>query len=109
MRRRRESGKNLIEKFPHLHEIIGRSIEVVASINGFRGVRGIVIDETRDSLIIKTFPKQKRVEVPKRGNVFSLAVGKVRALLHGFMILGDPVERLKRQPLRFRMEGEYDC
>ena len=100
---------SLAERFPHLHELIGREIEVVASINGFRGVKGIVVDETRESLIIKTFPQQREVEVPKRGNVFSLAVGKVRALLHGFMILGDPVERLKKQPLRHRTEGEYDC
>ncbi|RLG48871.1 MAG: ribonuclease P protein subunit [Thermoproteota archaeon] len=78
------------------HELIGLEAEVVASPDPAEvGLRGVVVWETANLLILDTSGGRRRI--PKRGRVFRLILpsgSRVRVL--GSLMVGRPEERVKR-------------
>ena len=76
------------------HELIGVKVEVVDAHNrGMIGMKGIVVDETKGMVSVKTANGEKKIE--KNGSVFrfSLPDGKVR--VDGDLLVARPEERIK--------------
>ena len=76
------------------HELIGRSVAVVRSTDpSLVGIRGLVIDETRNTLVVEAAGREKRV--PKHGARFRFDVqGGVE--VDGDEILFRPEDRVKK-------------
>ncbi|TLZ60653.1 MAG: ribonuclease P protein component 1 [Methanobacteriota archaeon] len=76
------------------HELIGRSVAVVQSTDpSLVGIRGFVIDETRNTLLVEAAGREKRV--PKHGARFWFDVqGGVE--VDGDEILFRPEDRVKK-------------
>ncbi len=82
-------------------ELIGLMMEVEESSNkDMVGLRGRVVDETRNTFVIETERKEEK-RIPKAGNVFifSLEDG-VRARVSGNMLIARPEDRIKRGAAR---------
>ncbi len=79
------------------HELIGLRVEVVShSDPSLIGIKGTIVDETRNTLIIKT-PRGERKRILKLYGVFKLYLDDgVEVVIDGSSILGRPEERLKR-------------
>ncbi len=78
-----------------LHELIGLRVEITKSQDKSRkGIKGIVIDETKNTLVINT-PSGKRV-VPKLASTFKFVYGKGRFIVEGREINFRPHERLEK-------------
>ncbi len=89
----RHTPRNIIR-----HELIGLKVEVVESANEFLvGISGLVLDETRNMLLIGEPGKRKRW-VPKRGTLFRIWLPDgLRVLVEGDVIVGRPEDRLKKK------------
>ncbi|MDF2955193.1 MAG: RNase P/RNase MRP subunit p29 [Candidatus Alkanophagales archaeon MCA70_species_2] len=86
----RITPKNLI-----LHELIGLKVEVSNSTNKcMRGLRGVVVDETKNMLVVERAGVRKKI--PKRGNVFLFKLGDVAALVKGDILAARPEDRIKK-------------
>ncbi len=73
-------------------ELIGEEIEVVAATNSsLQGVRGKVIDETRNTLVVLQGAKTQRML--KQGITFRLC--RTKQIIDGASILKRPEERIK--------------
>ena len=85
----------------HMHELVGLRLRVVrASDGGMVGMEGIVIDETRETLVIEG---ERRRTLPKRGTVFEFTLEDgTTALLVGDDIAYRPEDRTKRAADRRR-------
>ncbi len=93
------NGSNL-----HMHELVGLRLRVVqASDGGMIGMEGIVVDETRETLVIEG---ERRRTLPKRGTTFEFTLedGSTAALI-GDDIAYRPEDRTKRTADRRR--GRY--
>jgi ribonuclease P protein subunit POP4 len=76
------------------HELIGLQVAIVGSADpSLVGVRGLVVDETRNTLLVEASGREKRV--PKRGARFRFEVqGGVE--VDGDEILFRPEDRVKK-------------
>jgi ribonuclease P protein subunit POP4 len=75
-------------------ELIGLHAEVESSKRkGLAGLKGIVTDETRNALVIRTSKGDKLV--PKGGTVF-IFEGRPQVLVKGDWIVARPEDRTKR-------------
>ena len=83
----------------HMHELVGLRLRVVqASDGGMVGMEGIVVDETRETLVIDA---DGRRTLPKRGNVFEFTLENgSTAVLEGDAIAYRPEDRVKRAARR---------
>lgn len=84
------SPKNLIR-----HELIGLDVEVVESKNKFQiGVKGTVVDETKNTLTVETDKGLKKIQ--KKGSIFIFKIydGK-KVKVNGNKIAVRPEERTK--------------
>ena len=82
--------KNLIR-----HELIGLAVEVADSTNKFQiGIKGIVVDETKNTLTIETEIGLKKIQ--KKGAIFIFKIpnGK-KVKVNGIKIITRPEERVK--------------
>lgn len=79
------------------HELIGLKVEVVESPNSFqKGLRGEIVFETMNTLIIDT--ARGRKVVPKKNRLFKIQLPEgVVVLVEGNVILGRPEDRLKKK------------
>jgi len=78
------------------YELIGIEAEVVDARNKANiGIKGMVIDETKNTLVIETEKGKKRVI--KQNAVFEFRFGKQRVRIDGRLLVGRPEERLKRE------------
>lgn len=83
------TAKNLIR-----HELIGLDTKVVESSNKFNiGLSGIVVDETSQTLRIKTAVGYKTVE--KGNSTFMFKLGNKRIKVNGKRIEMRPENRIK--------------
>ena len=74
-----------------LDEIIGKKIKIAnASCKGLAGIEGTIIDETQNTLVIKT--KKGNKHVPKAPCTFEIEGVKVK----GKLFLTRPQERIKK-------------
>lgn len=76
-------------------EFIGLEVEVVGSHHpGYLGVSGRVVDETKNTLTIRTDGKE--VMVPKQANAFQFTYGGERIAVQGAEIQHRPEDRIKK-------------
>ncbi len=86
----KRTPKNLI-----YHELIGLEVQVLHHLSeNYVGLKGIVIDETKNSLLILTSKGDKRI-LKKGGKFLFKLSDKVYALINGEDILARPEERVK--------------
>jgi len=77
------------------HELIGLPVEIVESKNKFqKGMKGIVVDETKNLLIIEAEGKIKRVQKKGAKFIFTIPDGR-KAIVNGEKITLRPEERIK--------------
>jgi len=81
--------RNLIK-----HELIGLNVEVSASTNRYLvGIKGRVVDETKNMLVIRTDSGVKRV--PKKSTKFIFTLPDKRKVeVEGNLIIGRPENRI---------------
>ncbi|MBI5159438.1 ribonuclease P protein component 1 [Candidatus Micrarchaeota archaeon] len=79
-----------------MHELIGLHARVVESnVKQFVGIKGMIVDETKNMLVFEAGDKEKRV--PKKACVFEFVLpdGK-KAVVNGEKIAFAPEERPKK-------------
>jgi ribonuclease P protein subunit POP4 len=82
--------KNLVK-----HELIGLDAEVTASTNKFNvGIKGLVVDETRNTLTIEAQSGLKRIQKKGTTFIFKISSGK-RVKVNGNKIAVRPEDRMK--------------
>ncbi len=79
------------------HELIGLRTEVEDSSNSdVKGLCGIVVDETRNMLVIED-EQRKEKKIPKAGNIFVFELnGGVRVRIKGDTLVSRPEDRIKK-------------
>ncbi|ADG13297.1 Ribonuclease P, Rpp29 [Methanocaldococcus infernus ME] len=78
------------------HELIGLKVEIVSSPNkSLVGIKGRVVDETRNMLFIET--EKKVVKIPKALAVFLFHLDNCKVKVDGRLLIGRPEERLKKK------------
>ena len=79
------------------HELIGlEAIVVTSSDPGLVGVRGTIVDETQNMLIIERGGEPRAV--PKSTSIFELILpGGERVKIDGIRLLGRPEDRIKKR------------
>jgi ribonuclease P protein subunit POP4 len=88
--------KNLVR-----HELIGLEVEVKKSTNKSQiGIKGRVVDETYNMLIIETKKGEKMVEKKSCVFVFKLPDGE-KVEVEGWVLVGRPEDRIKKKLPRF--------
>ncbi|HIH61961.1 MAG TPA: ribonuclease P protein component 1 [Methanobacteriales archaeon] len=80
------------------HELIGLKVKVAESSHkGFKGLKGKVIDETKNTLKIE-LEDEKEIIVPKNVAIFHFKLPDGQIVeIDGRIILGRPEERIKRK------------
>jgi ribonuclease P protein subunit POP4 len=79
------------------HELIGLKVEIVEAKNkAMVGIKGRVIDETRNTLVIEK-EDGKEVRIPKDVAVFLFQLKGCKVKVDGRLLIGRPEERLKRK------------
>ena len=83
--------KNLVR-----HELIGLVLEVADSTNADQiGLRGKVIDETRNTLVIETEKGEKTLFKEQCVFIFELPQGKIK--VDGKVLVARPEDRVKKK------------
>jgi len=83
------------------HELIGLEVEVKKSTNKSQiGIKGRVVDETYNMLVIETEKGEKRVEKKSCVFIFKLPNGK-KVEVEGWVLIGRPEDRIKKKFSRF--------
>ncbi len=77
-------------------ELIGLKVGIAKSTHaGYVDIKGIVIDETKNTFLILSQGKKKRV--PKKNCVFRFYLPNgMKAEVNGNLLLGKPEERIKK-------------
>ena len=85
--------KNIIQ-----HELIGRKVFITkAAHRGYEGLKGIIIDETRNMFIIRS-NGNKVYKIPKKVCVFRFDLPDNLAVeVKGSLLVGKPENRLKKR------------
>lgn len=77
------------------HEFIGLNVRVAEAPNpSLIGIKGTVVDETRNLLIIKDEKKERKI--PKEKTEIEIEVGNEKIVIKGKEIIGRPEDRIKR-------------
>ena len=77
------------------HELIGLGVEVARCTDRkMEGMRGIVVDETKNTLVIES--RGKEATVPKRACVFRFTLPEGKAEVDGRLIAVAPEDRTKK-------------
>jgi ribonuclease P protein subunit POP4 len=84
------TAKNLVR-----HELIGLPVEVVESSNKFQiGIKGKVVDETKNLLIIESEKELKKIQKSESKFIFKIPSGK-KIKVDGKIIVARPEDRIK--------------
>lgn len=87
------------------HELIGLEVKVIESKNkSHEGIKGSVVDETRNTLIIRTCNGLK--SIAKKDATFVFKVNEHKVIVKGSLIIGRPEARLKKKERRTRWQKE---
>ncbi len=85
------SASDIVYKF----EFTGSDLEVVESTHqGYEGLNGKVIDETKNVFLIEDEEKEKKI--PKKGNRFELTIDGRHNILDGNNLTHRPEDRIKK-------------
>jgi ribonuclease P protein subunit POP4 len=84
----------------HRHELIGLDVAVIRSNNPrLEGITGVVVDETKNLLIVHNNLEKKRI--PKEIAIFSFIMPNGETFeVDGRELSGRPVERVKKRRRR---------
>lgn len=78
------------------HELIGLPVEIADSTNKqIVGLKGTVIDETRNTLVLETPAGEKTVVKEQCTFVFQLDMARVR--ISGELLVARPEDRIKKK------------
>jgi ribonuclease P protein subunit POP4 len=78
-----------------MHEIIGLKADVVESSDaGRKGIKGTVIDETKNVFVLECADGSIR-RIPKDESVFEFDIGGEKAVIKGSLLVARPHERTK--------------
>ncbi len=78
-----------------LHEFIKLHVKIINSFDIYQiGLKGIIIDETKNQLIINTGEQIKKII--KKISVFKFTVGKTSFIINGKDINYRPYERIEK-------------
>lgn len=78
------------------HELIGLKVKITSSKNKtLVGIKGVVIDETRNTLVVLDGGKPKIIPKNVADFEFTLPDGNV-VLVKGEILIGSPEDRVKR-------------
>lgn len=84
------------------HELIGLTVEVTDSNHeGFVGINGIVIDETRNIITIDTGKFEKKIPKENVTFLFTLPDGQ-QVSIKGKVIIARPEDRIKKKFKKIR-------
>lgn len=84
------TARNIVQ-----HEIIGQIVEVSKSTNkSLEGITGKIIDETQNTITIKTTKKMKQIMKNQVTLTFTLDGEKVE--VDGNVLVGRPEDRIKK-------------
>ena len=84
------TSKNII-----WHELIGLETEIVESKNKSSvGIKGKIVDETKNTLTIKTKISEKKAI--KKDCKFNIRVGSQNIVVDGKLLVGSPEKRTKK-------------
>ncbi len=76
-------------------ELIGLDMEIVGSTNkSLRGIKGKIIDETKNTLVIEMQGKTK--QILKNQITLKCVIAGVTARINGMQLVGRSEERLKK-------------
>ena len=75
------------------HEMIGLNVKVQSNDMNKNTIKGLVVDETKNTFVVETNSGEKIV--PKNECVFGFQLGKDVAMVDGKKILYRPEQRLK--------------
>ena len=79
------------------HELIGLTVSVVnAADKNMVGTSGMVIDETKNTLVIRNSVTAKEKRIPKKDNVFRFQTEKGEVDVTGSVIVCNPADRVKK-------------
>jgi len=88
-----QKASNLLQ-----HELIGLEVEVIKDSNPYNiKLRGTVIDESRNTLIIKN---RKNQRIAKKNAVFKFKLDCESVKVEGKTLIGRPEDRVKKQTRR---------
>lgn len=84
------------------HELIGLHVKVAESNHaGFRGIKGKVVDETRNTIKIEDGEGKERI-IPKKVAIFHIKLPDGRKVeIKGEIIVARPEDRVKKKFKRF--------
>jgi ribonuclease P protein subunit POP4 len=83
------------------HELIGLNVEVVNCSDPYQiGIKGKVIYETKNLLLIKT--KNKTIKLIKKNCVFKFHLNSDEVIVEGESIAYDPVKRTEKNLKRVK-------
>ncbi|MCK4444011.1 MAG: ribonuclease P protein component 1 [Thermoplasmata archaeon] len=84
----------MTKKNIHKHELIGLPAEVVsASHNGYVGMKGLIVDETKNTLVLEVDNVEK--VIPKQGTRFRFSTPE-DIEVNGSTLLFRPQDRIKK-------------
>jgi len=81
----------------YFHELIGLEVSVNDHVDtSLKGVRGRVIDETKNMIVVLT-DDGRELKIPKHGGKFTFKLPRtLKVEVLGDLIIGRPEDRLKR-------------
>ncbi len=78
------------------HELIGLEGEIVsASDPTLVGKKGLIVDETMNTLLLATSRGEKRI--PKKNVVIKVKINKEEVVIQGKRLIGRPEDRVKNK------------
>ena len=77
------------------HEFIGLDVVVVDANNkNLVGIKGEIVDETKNTFVIETVHGEKKVL--KKGTSFQVRLEKQEIIIKGDILVGRPEDRIKK-------------
>jgi len=77
-----------------LHEFIGLNVEIVKSSNPkIFGMKGLIVDETKNMLVLDTVKGQKLI--PKANSTWKFSIKENEVLVDGSSLTKRPEDRLR--------------
>ncbi len=84
------------------HELNGLSVQVVGSTErGLVGISGMIVDETRNTLLVDTERGTKRIPKSNTSLTFTLPDGQ-KARVSGSILISQPENRINKKMQRTR-------
>ena len=82
------------------HELIGVQCKIIHSKNKSQtGIIGKIINETRNTITLKTRKKEKKI--PKKDTIFQVQLSRKKVDIIGNFLIAKPEDRIKKKIKRW--------